>query len=53
MMMQDDGYIPMNVNDTGECIPLGLVDGSHRLDNVPRAVQRHRSVVDDVIGGVN
>jgi hypothetical protein len=37
MMMQDEGYIPINANDTGGCIPLGLVDGGHHLDDVPRA----------------
>ena len=52
IMMQDEGYIPMNVNDTGECIPVGLVDGGHHLDDVPRAAQRHRSAVDYVSGGV-
>ena len=52
-MMQDEGYIPMNVNDRGECIPFGLVDAGHHLDDVPRAAQRHRSTVDYVIGGVN
>jgi hypothetical protein len=53
IMMQDEGYIPMNVNDTGECIPFGLVDAGHHLDDVPRAARRHRSAVDYVIGGVN
>ena len=50
IMMQDEGYIPINVNDTGECIPL--VEGGHHMDDVPRAARRHRSAV-DVIGGVN
>jgi len=53
IMMQDEGYIPMNVSDTGKCIPFGLVDGGHHLDDVPRAARRHRSAVDYVIGGVN
>ena len=53
MMMQDQGYIPMNVNDTGERIPLSLVDGGHHLDDVTRSVRRNRNRVDDIIGGVN
>ena len=53
IMMQDEGYIPMNVNDRGECIPFGLVDAGHHLDDVPRAARRHRSTVDYVIGGAN
>ena len=53
MMMHDQGYIPMNINDTDERIPLGLVGGGHHLDNVPRSVRRNRSAVDDIIGGVN
>ncbi|KAL3786777.1 hypothetical protein ACHAW5_002978 [Stephanodiscus triporus] len=53
MMMQDQGYILMNVNDTGERIPLSLVDGSHHLDDMPRSVQRNWSRVDDIVGGVN
>jgi hypothetical protein len=32
MMMQDQGYIPMSVNDTGEHIPLSLVGEGHHLD---------------------
>ena len=53
MMMQDQGYVPMNVNDTGERIPLSLVDGGHHLDDVTRSVQRNRNRADDIIGGVN
>jgi hypothetical protein len=53
MMMQDQGYISMNVNDTGERIPLSLVGGGHHLDDVTRSVRRNRSRVDDIIGGVN
>jgi len=43
----------ITTSDTGTCIPFGLVDGGHHLDNVPRAARRHRSAVDYVIGGVN
>ena len=53
MMMQDQGYISMNVNDTGERIPLSLVGGGHHLDDVIRSVRRNRSRVGDIIGGVN
>ena len=37
IMMQDQGYIHMDVNDTGGCIPWSLMDGGHHLDDVPRA----------------
>jgi hypothetical protein len=38
IMMQDQGYILMNVNDTGERIPLSLVGGGHHLNDVTRSV---------------
>ena len=53
IMMQDQGYIPMNVNDTGDRIPLSLVGGGHHLNDVSRSVRQNRSRVDDIIGGVN
>ena len=52
IMMQDQGYILMNVNDTGERIPLSLVGGGHHLKDVTRSVQQNCSRVDDIIGGV-
>ena len=40
----------MDMNDTGGCIPLSLMDDGHHLDDVPRATRRSRSIEDVVTG---
>jgi hypothetical protein len=48
--LQDGEYITMDFNEIGVSFLLRLMDSGHHHDDMPRAAQSTRSMVDTAIG---
>ncbi len=49
MMTQcPEGYITMTADDSGVSLPSGQMDCGHHNDNIPRALRRTRSIIEDI-----
>jgi hypothetical protein len=49
MMTQcPEGYITMTANDSGVSLPSGLMNGGHHNIDMPRALCRTRSIMEDI-----
>jgi hypothetical protein len=49
MMTQcPEGYITMTADDSGESLPSGLMDCGHHNYDMPRALRRTRSIMENI-----
>ncbi len=57
MTLCPEGYITMTMtaDDSGVSLPSGLMDYGHQNDDMPRALRRTRSIIEDVeaLGAMN